>query len=430
MIFQAVVQQIHLEPQAVYVLVAAAGRLAYGVGLHRNVNDSGLDEGEIAQRRNVFWCVYIMDKSIAIRLGQPSVMSDDDIGIDLPLEKLSDDLRSDNITTRAGMFRYHVQLARLESRIYSALYSARGQTRSLMERMRLVSELDMAVVEWKEQLPAEIRPETPIQCQEDQVLPIVLMHFTYFNCLTLIHRASVHHGSWTSIPQSQHECTVQDDDGRLNPRVYASHAICVTAARQCIRLLDLVDFETRAVGKSGLWFVKCFPLLSIRVSCGPVDLLGDRMLLYHPISNFLTLFANTLQNPLDSQAESDLMLMDTVISLLSDSAFRVNDSTANTAQLFMKLANVARKLVERTSQDITKATKRSRNEYLKQDNIPQVSARHSQMPVTLLESDNSKQQSRSTNVRVALIPLLQTTLNIVYELTLTLHPAKYYRLYK
>lgn len=265
-------QQVYLEPQAVYILVSAAGRLAYGIGLHRNPNESAFTEDEIVQRQNVFWSVYIMDKSIALRLGQPSVMNDDDIGIDLPPEKLPDEIRTDNITIKAGIFRYHVQLAGLESRIYSTLYSARGQSKSLMERMRLVGELDKEVLEWKDRLPMGIRPEMPIQCQEDLVLPIVLMHFAYFNCLTLIHRTSVHHGSWASITNSSQENIGQEDDGRLNPRIYGSYAICLSVARQSIQLLNLIDIETRAVGKSSLWFVIRFSVLFTENKFGDCEL--------------------------------------------------------------------------------------------------------------------------------------------------------------
>lgn len=236
--------QVHLQPQAVYILVAAAGRLAYGIGLHRNPNDDwDISDAEIVQRKNVFWILYTMDKTIALRLGQPSVMNDDDIGIDLPPQEVP--------PTEIDMFRYRVQLARLESRIYSELYSARGQSRLPLERLRLVGELDKALIEWKEQLPAGIKPESPIECHEDLVLPIVLMHFTYLNCLTVIHRVSIHHGSWSSTRRDHglHE------DAHLNPRVYASQAICLAAARQSIQLLKSIDFETRAVWKSGLWFV-------------------------------------------------------------------------------------------------------------------------------------------------------------------------------
>lgn len=258
--------QVHLEPQAVHILVAAAGRLSYGIGLHRDLKDRGISEPEVIQRRNVFWVVYTMDKTVALRLGHPSVMNDDDIGIGLPLQECPQELKPNGTTTKVDMFRYRVQLARLESRVYSKLYSARGQTRLPLERLRLVGELDKTLTEWKERLPVEIQPEQPIQCPLDLVLPTILMHFAYFNCLTIIHRVSIHHGSWTSTHYGRHESTLQDDR-HLNPRVYASEAICLAAARQSIQLLKSVDFETRAVDKSSLWFVS-LSLIFMRTSSG------------------------------------------------------------------------------------------------------------------------------------------------------------------
>jgi hypothetical protein len=240
-----------LQPQAVYILTAAAGRLAYGIGLHRNLNDFGLSQAEITQRNNVFWIVYFIDKSVALRLGHPSVMNDDDIGIDLPLDDLVQK-RPDG-STKYGIFRCNTQLARLESRIHTELYSARGLRKSALDRLRLVGELDKSLMEWKEALPMEIQPERVIQCDEEHILPIVLMHFAYFNCLTTIHRVSVHHGSWTSSHLSQSGTTVHDQ--HLNPRVYASQSICLAAARQSIQLLQFVDIKAHSTSNSVIWFV-------------------------------------------------------------------------------------------------------------------------------------------------------------------------------
>lgn len=86
------------------------------------------------------------------------------------------------------------------------------------------------------------------------------------------------------------------------------------------------------------------------------------MILYYPLSNFLTLFANTLQSPQDPQAFSDLKLMEMVISLLSDPAFHVNVPTTNTAQLFVELSSVARKLANKANPDIARLKKCSRGE--------------------------------------------------------------------
>jgi hypothetical protein len=244
-----------MEPQSLYVLAAAAARLAYGIGLHRNMNDFGLSQAEIDQRQNVFWIVYFMDKSVALRLGHPSVINDDDIGIDLPQEKTVIEVRPDG-STRYAIFRCQTQLAMLESRIYSELYSARSLKRSALDRLRSIGELDKALLEWKEALPLEIRPEKVLGRVEEQYLPIVMMHFAYFNCITTIHRISVHHGSWTSNHLGDGRSTLHDE--QLNPRVYASQTICLTAARHSIQLLKSVSLRKGPLSYNIMWFVPTF----------------------------------------------------------------------------------------------------------------------------------------------------------------------------
>lgn len=120
------------------------------------------------------------------------------------------------------------------------------------------------------------------------------------------------------------------------------------------------------------------------------------MLLYYPLSNLLTLFANTLQNPADPEAPSDLKLMDIVISLLSEPAFHVNVPTANAARLFVELGNITRKLVEKTSSNATKSTKRARDDHDHKQDKSQPSAQEPCVPETLSGLKNSGQQTGST----------------------------------
>lgn len=147
------------------------------------------------------------------------------------------------------------------------------------------------------------------------------------------------------------------------------------------------------------------------------------MLLFHPISNFLTLFANTLQNPQEPQAESDLILLDKVISLVSDPAFHVNDSTANTAKLFKKLVDVARKLVEWVNLNAQKPTKRTRDEYdPRQDNASDVSGRDIQVFGVPSDTGSFNQQICPPMVSSILSRLSSNKLSdIVHQLTATLY---------
>lgn len=86
------------------------------------------------------------------------------------------------------------------------------------------------------------------------------------------------------------------------------------------------------------------------------------MLLYYPLSGLITLFANTLQNPQDPQVASDLKLMEIVVSYLSEPLIHVNQMTATTARIFAELVNMAKKYVEKTNSQGSKAMKRGHDE--------------------------------------------------------------------
>jgi hypothetical protein len=114
--------------------------LAHGIGLHRKLDHFGLSQSEINQRRNVFWILYFLDKSISLRIGQPSVMVDDDIGVDLPQEKEILRVLTDG-SKEYSIFRCHAQLALLESRIYTELYSIRASNRPELQRLISVGQV-------------------------------------------------------------------------------------------------------------------------------------------------------------------------------------------------------------------------------------------------------------------------------------------------
>ena len=232
-------------------MIAAAVRLAHGIGLHRKLDHVGLSESEVDQRRNVFWILYILDKGIALRVGHPSVMVDDDIGVDLPRERSTHET-TPNGTNLLAIFRSQAELAILESRIYAELYSVRARNRSHLERLGSVGKLDIALLEWKDKLPVEIRPEKPIQCAKEHEFPVIMLHFAYFNCLTTVHRIS-NSGSWTD--QNARNESLGADEGHSNSRIYASHLICLSAARSSIDLLKMVDIVTGTPRDHLIWSV-------------------------------------------------------------------------------------------------------------------------------------------------------------------------------
>lgn len=241
----------NFQPHPFYILTAAAGRLAHGIGLHRKLDDVGLTQAEIDQRRNVFWIVYIIDKMTSLRVGQPSVMVDDDIGVDLP-DAVHNVIHCPYPETKLNIFRCQVELALLESRIYSELYSLCSRKRSDLERLKSVGRLDKELQEWRLSVPIDIQPNEPINCPLEQIPPVFMLHFAYFNCLSTIHRVSIHHASWTSDSSNEAALAMLQDQ-KINPRVFASQAICLGAARSTIQLLKHFDGTGRFRAHRFIW---------------------------------------------------------------------------------------------------------------------------------------------------------------------------------
>ncbi|KAJ5235357.1 transcriptional regulator family: Fungal Specific TF [Penicillium citrinum] len=280
------------NPQPAFFLVAAAIRLSHSIGLHKRGSGFGLNPVEIEQRKRVFWIAYCLDKDICLRSGRPPVQDDDDMNVELPSEDPPDNVGNVPLADGKGkfnLFRSLCEFATIESSVYKRLYSAKASKQSDGELLNTIGELDKELEDWKDNIPIDFRPEYEIQVTHGPLLlHVVVLQFSYYNCLTTIHRMSVHHGYWTSRLSNY---AIQGLNARpLNPRVFLSAVLCVTAARASINLIKYIPQGDFAC----VWLI-----------------------LYYPVSALVTLFANILQNPGDARARSDIKLMNVVVNFLS-----------------------------------------------------------------------------------------------------------------
>ncbi|KAL8718125.1 MAG: hypothetical protein Q9225_004700 [Loekoesia sp. 1 TL-2023] len=280
------------NPQPSFFLIAAAIRLANSIGLHKRGSGFNLNPVEIEQRKRVFWIGYLLDKDICLRSGRPPAQDDDDMNVDLPSEDPIDNIGNIPLADGKGkinLFRLMCTFAVIESKVYKQLYSTKASRQSDGALLNTIGELDRELEEWKDSMPVDIRPEHEIKAAHPPlVLHIVVLHFAYYNCLTTIHRMSVHHGYWTSRLSNY---AIQGLNARpLNPRVFSSALLCVQAARASIHLIRYIPQGDY----SCVWLI-----------------------LYFPVSALVTLFANILQNPQDPRARSDVRLMNQVVNFLS-----------------------------------------------------------------------------------------------------------------
>jgi hypothetical protein len=184
----------------------------------------------------------LMASSLCLRSGRPPIQDDDDMNVELPSEDPPDNIGNIPLAEGKGkvnLFRLMCTFACIASKVYKQLYSVKASKQSDGELLNTIGELDRELEEWKDSIPVDFRPEHEIKASHTPlILHVVVLHFAYYNCLTTIHRMSVHHGYWSSRLA---DYAIQGLNARpLNPRVFSSAALCVSAARASIHLIKYV----------------------------------------------------------------------------------------------------------------------------------------------------------------------------------------------
>lgn len=120
--------------------------------------------------------------------------------------------------------------------------------------------------------------------------------------------------------------------------------------------------------------------------------------MYYPLSGFLMLFTNILQNPQDSYVASDLELMNHVASLLTPMAPFVPFTATTSVQLFTELCRVGTKFVEKTKD----MKKMKRGLETSESNNDKLNFRSSKPGTTNIPSI-SDMSSRTSNTMVSIV---------------------------
>ena len=318
------------NPQPSFFLISAAIRQSHSIGLHKRGSAFNLNPIEAEQRKRVFWISYMLDKDTCLRSGRPPAQDDDDMNVELPSEDPPDNIGNIPLgdgKSKVNMFRLMCEFAVISSKVYRRLYSVQASKQTDGELLNTIGELDKELEVWKDSIPIDFRPEHEIKTSHAPlILHIVVLHFSYYNCLTTIHRMSVHHGYWTSRLS---EYAIQGLNARpLNPRVFSSAALCVAAARASIHLIKYIPQGDFAC----VWLI-----------------------LYFPVSALVTIFANILQNPQDTRARADIKLMDLVVNFLSNV---VTDEGSGSLKRMLSIcaefARIARVVIDKAEKDGSK----------------------------------------------------------------------------
>ncbi|KAM0544849.1 hypothetical protein ACHAPJ_011594 [Fusarium lateritium] len=277
----AIVLQGTANPHPASVLTAGAIRLAQALGLHRQVPHESLPEDQIEQGRRVFWLAYLLDKDISLRMRQPFAQDDEDMDAELPPgNPLQLPFLDGSCTT--DLFKSRIGLAVIQGQIYKRLYSIQAARQSQIQRQEVAQELNSILGYWKSGVDIDIEdsPMAPLQAPlVTEILHLLILRFTYVNCLVMIDRHT---------PDDNN--LLLDDASQMHGAYTIFERTCVTESRKAARLMHLIPQGDYAI----VW-----------------------LLLQSFFNIAETLLKNVERLPSSPQALSDLHLVEPFLKLLN-----------------------------------------------------------------------------------------------------------------
>ncbi|KAJ5300033.1 transcriptional regulator family: Fungal Specific TF [Penicillium atrosanguineum] len=252
-----------------------AARLLFMLGANLTIVQTASERGTKRQRllRNLFWICYTLDKDVALRIGQPPTIADENCDLTLPIgyvDQVHHDIENEDVHFDQPVFLFDLRLSIIKSRAHSALYSVRAMKKSDADLLKSIRELDDELEEWRQSLPLHSRPMmsfSPEASDPNISMHSIMLRLNYYLCMSIIHQACSRCKAW------------QGGNGMMDG-VSSSLAISVEASRSTLCYLEAAEH----VLHDGVFW----------------------MLIYYPMFALLSIFCSILQSPLDPRSLNDL----------------------------------------------------------------------------------------------------------------------------
>ncbi|KAJ5353056.1 hypothetical protein N7452_002030 [Penicillium brevicompactum] len=240
-------------------------RMGQSIGLHVE-SSSGLGSCSSwtmnrAHWRRTWYSMYVLDRLLALQLGRPMAIHEEDFEVDLPSRNdMSpfvapdyEDAASSNTTQHTGMMDYFLGVIRFShvlGSVIRALYRPSQVDSSPEQMLHNASELDHRLMEWKGSLPRHLRFdlghtfEKSISFKRQRNMLAVKFHhlraliYRSFLCLPLLQMNN----------QSFLDLLVRDKE-----RISEAEWICIHEAQQTAQLLHNVADERSLVHDFPWW---------------------------------------------------------------------------------------------------------------------------------------------------------------------------------
>ncbi|KAH8885888.1 hypothetical protein GQ53DRAFT_659057, partial [Thozetella sp. PMI_491] len=298
-----------------YTLSSIASRLAQSLALNRQPYPAwNLSEREKRERNRVFWVIYCLDKTVAVRCGRPSAIHDDEISCSFPRDvQVGCDQgfsRAISETTeRFDFFLCFTKLARICGEISRRLYSATALSSPSAQLSGTLDRILRDLDAWQQSIPPEIRPGKPLgritETRGLSRIQLLVLHTSYCYVLCSAYRR------FTPLFTQGEDATHR----LLTPTMAAAH---IEAARSIALLTKHFDVESFTPGWLGF---------------------------YYPMTALTTIFVHVVTNPCDESTQNDIALMEVVVGFFGRVEYVTSGEAAFTKTT--EFVRQARRVAER-----------------------------------------------------------------------------------
>ncbi|KAF5021355.1 hypothetical protein F66182_6600 [Fusarium sp. NRRL 66182] len=317
-----------------WTLSSMASRLAQALALHRHpAPEWNLSEDEKQERNRVFWVIYCLDKTIALRSGRPSVICDDDISCCFPrrveINQRGEDAMPVESPPRPSSFDFFLcltRLARICGDVSRRLYSANALYKPASQLLTTLDQILQDLESWLQMIPALLLPGKPMVRMSDRCgltrCQIISFQTSYYYVLCAAYRRFM--PLFTGQDKSLEHL--------VDRRSHVSHIRAARSSKSAsLRPAVLGWASAPSASRSVLLLYLTEPsLTSSRL---------NRLVFYYPLTSLITIFVHTVSNPPSELTDRDIALMEILVGVFGRLEYVTAGQTAFTKTTeFVRLA--------------------------------------------------------------------------------------------
>ncbi|RKL43114.1 hypothetical protein BFJ72_g4527 [Fusarium proliferatum] len=219
-----------------------AVRSSTALGLHRKLPaSSSLTPLEREHRRRLWWTVYIFDRSTCSKLGQPLMIQDSDINVEMP-SLSQQEPEVEKVLGYPGPLIAYISLAKITGLIMSDIYSpsAKASGGKFIQNVRSILQ---KLKHWDADLPSHLRWN-----QETAILrPVASIQLHFNQCIILTTRPMLLYVFRNRNPFADH---IEGEPRQISEATKSLANACIAAARTSSSILTQL-FVDNALAKFG-----------------------------------------------------------------------------------------------------------------------------------------------------------------------------------